>query len=130
MMGRERTGPPPGYDINDYYDNGNRMPPPGPMPFAASARTGSPSRRNPSPGPTRSQIGQAIEMDERTGDSPANVGGQYNTRDDDRSAPGLVGLQQGRPMQSRNASGNSSRNVSGNSNPMSPATASSIYSDQ
>ncbi|SMR64527.1 unnamed protein product [Zymoseptoria tritici ST99CH_3D1] len=92
MIGRggmPRQGPPPGYASDPYYGN-PRGPPPGmPQP----------------PPPAHDQyapmgIGQAIEMDERTGNAtlpqPAYASNnEYGLRDSDGDVAGMVGLQQG-----------------------------------
>ncbi|KAK5164289.1 regulator of ime2 [Saxophila tyrrhenica] len=107
-----RPAPPPGYSNGSYYDGG----------YAPGPRSGpSPTMEQPPPdafvaGP---MIGQAIEMDERTGSpaqpsSPTNqdhYGQAYGLRDSDADVAGLVGLQQdrsGSPMRresDREASG-------------------------
>ena len=101
-MRAPRPAPPPGYSNADlgYYDNAN----------SPGARSGPSPIMNQPPqdayaGP---MIGQAIEMDERTG-SPAqpaspnqdSYGQNYGLRDSDADVAGLVGLQQerrGSPM--------------------------------
>lgn len=97
MMGRgQQRGPPPGYD-NAYYQGARGQspgPPAGMVPY---------SGREPSPGPGL-PIGQAIEMDERTGSPPNqnNASPTYGLRDSDADVAGMVGLQQG--MRDRNVS--------------------------
>lgn len=87
--------PPPGYGADPYY------PPQGGM--APVERQRSPQdqfvARGPSPGGDLA-IGQAIEMDERTGSSPDAVPNQvspYGLRDSDGDVAGMVGLQQNQP---------------------------------
>ncbi|PPJ50514.1 hypothetical protein CBER1_07731 [Cercospora berteroae] len=82
MMGRggpPRPMPPPGYGADPYYGAPRNTPPPAPLDDQSVA------------GP----IGQAIEMDERTG-SPANAHNAYGLRDSDGDVAGMVGLMQGR----------------------------------
>lgn len=119
MMGRGQQAPPPGY--GSPYDQ-NDMPPPGLPPFG---------RSNPSPVPPPEDgvvIGQAIEMDERTGSPPEAV--QPNTMDNYAGdVNGMAGMQQPRrditPINQRDITptGNQ-RQASGNE----PPTPSSIYS--
>lgn len=136
MMGRGRDGPPPVYESG--YNGGDVRPPPPPGGFAPrnqspagyTPRNQSPAGytpRNqpppPAPAPMpHDSIGQAIEMDERTGSAGP---GQYGLRDSDGDVAGIVALQQGRSSPMRNISG-------GASNPMSPVTNSSasMYSEQ
>ncbi|KAF2857008.1 pali-domain-containing protein [Plenodomus tracheiphilus IPT5] len=73
-----RGAPPPGYSNNFY---GQSMPPP---------REQSPYGRGPPP-PGPMPIGQAIEMDHRTGTPPANFG----LRESDGDVAGMLALQQG-----------------------------------
>lgn len=124
MMGRGQQGPPPGYGASYGYEND--MPPPGLPPF---------SRSNGSPAPMDdAAIGQAIEMDERTGSppvqAPMNGMGQYGLRDSDGDVAGLVGIQQSRrdltPQGQRDITPTNQRIPSGNE----PPTPSSIYSQQ
>ncbi|KAB2580358.1 hypothetical protein BFW01_g3384 [Lasiodiplodia theobromae] len=83
-MGPNR-GPPPGYN-NGYYG--------GPMPQGRGPPQGSyddnlgvlPEPNNP--------VGQAIEMDHRTG-TPQNGMNNYGLRDSDNDLQGMIGLQQG-----------------------------------
>ncbi|KAF1947311.1 pali-domain-containing protein [Clathrospora elynae] len=78
-----RGAPPPGYNNNNFYGQG--MPPP---------REQSPyGNRGPSPpGPMPPMpIGQAIEMDNRTGTPPAN----YGLSESDGDVAGMLALQQG-----------------------------------
>jgi hypothetical protein len=91
MIGRggmPRQGPPPGYASDPYYGN-FRGPPP--------------AMEQPPP-PSHDQfvampIGQAIEMDERTGSAPLQPSysnnNEYGLRDSDGDVAGMVGLQQG-----------------------------------
>ncbi|KAF1838587.1 pali-domain-containing protein [Decorospora gaudefroyi] len=69
-----RGGPPPGYNNNNFYNQppSNRGPPP-PGSMAAMP------------------IGQAIEMDNRTGTPPTN----YGLRESDGDVAGMLALQQG-----------------------------------
>lgn len=107
MMGRGHNGPPPVYD-SSYASGEDRRSPPA---------AGQIAQRNPSPAPQpHESIGQAIEMDERTGSAGP---GQYGLHDSDGDVAGIVALQQGRSSPMRGASGGT--------NPMSPT---SIYSDQ
>jgi hypothetical protein len=104
MMGRGQRGPPPGYS-ND------PLPPPGVGPFP---------RRNGSP-EDGEIIGQAIEMDERTGSpaiqSPTNYG--------EHNMPGMVGAGQPLPRPRRDITPVNQRQPSGGE----PVTPSSIYSE-
>ncbi|CAK3777757.1 pH-response regulator palI RIM9 [Lecanosticta acicola] len=127
MMGRAgpmpRAGPPPGppgYDLDPYY--------------AGATRNGPAPQMNHPPPPSDAQflagtIGQAIEMDERTGSpqvSPTHQDShQYGLRDSDVDVAGMVGLQQRGDHQSPPPG--SVRQESHRSEPRSPA---SIYSDQ
>lgn len=89
-------GPPPNYGGDGSYPPSPRGPPqrnqmrPAPDEFIA---------RGPSPGPDLA-IGQAIEMDERTGSPGSPIGAQqshqYGLRDSDHDVAGMVGLQQDR----------------------------------
>lgn len=105
MMGRgqQRGPPPPGY-------NNDSLPPPGVGPFP---------RRNGSPEAHQDEmIGQAIEMDERTGSPAVNGGNHYDNHD----AAGMVAM----PQSNRNITPvNQQRKISGNE----PVTPSSIYSE-
>lgn len=77
-----RGAPPPGY--NNYNNNnlyGQGMPP---------TREQSPYRRGPPP-PGPMPIGQAIEMDNRTGTPPTN----YGLSESDGDVAGMLALQQG-----------------------------------
>jgi hypothetical protein len=86
--GPGRGAPPPGYN-NNYYSQG---PPP---------REVSPyGNRGPPPsGPLPMPIGQAIEMDNRTGTPPINNvnnnGQNYGLRESDGDVQGMLALQQG-----------------------------------
>nr|OQO22683.1 hypothetical protein B0A51_10373 [Rachicladosporium sp. CCFEE 5018] len=89
------SGPPPNYGGDGAYPPSPRNGPP-PM----SQMRPSPDQfiaRGPSPGNDLA-IGQAIEMDERTGSPPVQgqQGQQYGLRDSDNDVAGMVGLQQGR----------------------------------
>ncbi|KAK5742391.1 regulator of ime2 [Elasticomyces elasticus] len=125
MMGRGgmngRPGPPPGYagPPQDPYYNGPRSPT-------------SPTMAQPPP-PMRDEfiagpIGQAIEMDERTGSPPgplppaphADSASPYGLRDGDGDVAGMVGLQQERHQPVRMDSERSAGVQS----------ATSLYSDQ
>lgn len=117
MMGRgggPRPGPPPGYAGNqsygapprDPYSAGPARDPYGPAPPRDPYGT-APSRDPYGTAPPRDQdqfvagpfIGQAIEMDERTGSpqgaQPAYVNNNYGLRDSDGDVMGMVGLQGG-----------------------------------
>jgi uncharacterized membrane protein len=75
-----RGAPPPGYNNNNFYNQG---PPP---------REQSPYGARAPPGPMPPMpIGQAIEMDNRTGTPPANFG----LRESDGDVAGMLALQQG-----------------------------------
>ncbi|RYO03335.1 hypothetical protein AA0119_g4718 [Alternaria tenuissima] len=75
-----RGAPPPGYNNNNFYNQG---PPP---------REQSPYGRAPPPGQGPPlPIGQAIEMDNRTGTPPTN----YGLRESDGDVAGMLALQQG-----------------------------------
>lgn len=107
MMGRGQRGPPPGYS-ND------PLPPPGVGPFP---------RRNGSPeDPVNGEIiGQAIEMDERTGSPAINSPVRYG----DHEMPGMVGVAQPLPRSRRDITPVNQRQPSGGE----PVTPSSIYSE-
>lgn len=75
-----RGGPPPGYNNNNIYGQG------GPPPRETSPY----GNRGPSP-PGPMPIGQAIEMDNRTGTPPTN----YGLRESDGDVAGMLALQQG-----------------------------------
>ncbi|TIA63969.1 pali-domain-containing protein [Aureobasidium pullulans] len=107
MMGRGQRGPPPGYS-ND------PLPPPGVGPFP---------RRNGSPeDPVNGEIiGQAIEMDERTGSPAINSPVRYG----DHEMPGMVGVAQPLPRPRRDITPVNQRQPSGGE----PVTPSSIYSE-
>ncbi|KAF2763966.1 pali-domain-containing protein [Teratosphaeria nubilosa] len=105
-MGRgdiPRQGPPPGYTgaIEPYYNDASRaptsdMPPPAPVqPQYVDEFVAGP-------------IGQAIEMDERTGSpSPRHqqpvMNPSYGLRDSDGDVAGMVGLQQGQVQRQKSA---------------------------
>lgn len=75
-----RGAPPPGYNNNNIY---SQVPP---------QRDQSPYGRAPPPGSMPSMpIGQAIEMDNRTGTPPTN----YGLRESDGDVAGMLALQQG-----------------------------------
>ncbi|EDU49948.1 pH-response regulator protein palI/RIM9 [Pyrenophora tritici-repentis Pt-1C-BFP] len=79
-----RGAPPPGYNNSNFYNQG---PPP---------RDQSPYGRGPPPGPPGQMpqdIGQAIEMDNRSGAPPA--AGNYGLRESDDDVAGMLALQQG-----------------------------------
>lgn len=123
MMGRggmPRGGPPPGYagPVDPYYSNSPRN---GPSPSMGQPPATQPGGDNFVAGP----IGQAIEMDERTGSPPAQfdhsgVSPNYGLRDSDGDVAGMVNLQQGRNSPMR-------RDSEPESGIRSPT---SIYSDQ
>lgn len=78
--------------------------------------------RGPSPGDNLA-IGQAIEMDERTGSPPDAVPNQvspYGLRDSDGDVAGMVGLQQNQP-----ADNGQHARISEHDDPTSPT---SVYS--
>jgi hypothetical protein len=110
--GPGRGAPPPGYNNNNYYNQG---PPP---------REESPYgyRGPPPPGPM--PIGQAIEMDNRTGTPPMNNnnnnGQNYGLRESDGDVQGMLALQQGGGF----PAGAPQRRPSG---PMSPTSEYSEY---
>lgn len=87
MMGRggpARPMPPPGYGADPYNNPPRNAPPPMDDQFVA--------------GPAM-PIGQAIEMDERTGSAarqPVYENNAYGLRDSDGDVAGMVGLMQGR----------------------------------
>lgn len=98
-----RGPPPPGYGGGGYYgpprggpppmDRSMDRPPPAQMPQQDQFLARGPSPSNSAP------IGQAIEMDERTGSPPGAVPPQhepYGLRDSDGDVMGMVGLQQDR----------------------------------
>ena len=94
-----RGPPPPGYGGDQYY-GGPRGPPPMDRQPSPAAMPGPDQfvARGPSPGSDLA-IGQAIEMDERTGSAPEvqSPGAQpYGLRDSDGDVQGMVGLQQHR----------------------------------
>jgi prepilin signal peptidase PulO-like enzyme (type II secretory pathway) len=107
MMGRGLRGPPPGY-------SNNPLPPPGVGPFP---------RRNASPDGLGDGevIGQAIEMDERTGSPALNEPARYA----EHGMSGMVAAGQPLP---RSMTPASQRQASGN-DPGTPAAASSVYSE-
>ncbi|KAL5117757.1 hypothetical protein ACEQ8H_004367 [Pleosporales sp. CAS-2024a] len=86
--GPGRGGPPPGYN-NNYYGPGPGGPPP--------QRDLSPyGNRGPPPsGPMPMQMGQAIELDNRTGSPPTNGNQNYGLRESDGDVQGMLALQQG-----------------------------------
>ncbi|EMC98202.1 hypothetical protein BAUCODRAFT_23016 [Baudoinia panamericana UAMH 10762] len=99
MMGRGGTRPgppPPGYASDPYYNGPPRSPRGPPM-----MDQGQPPMQDEF---VAGPIGQAIEMDERTGSPPDPIGsheqrniaapGQYGLRDNDADVAGMVGLQQ------------------------------------
>jgi hypothetical protein len=81
--GPGRGAPPPGYN-NNYYSQG------GPPPREISPYG---NRGPPPPGPL--PIGQAIEMDNRTGTPPINNNQNYGLRESDGDVQGMLALQQG-----------------------------------
>jgi hypothetical protein len=83
--GPGRGGPPPGYNNNNnFYGRG------GPPPRELSPYG---NRGPPPPGPL--PIGQAIEMDNRTGTPPINSNQNYGLRESDDDVQGMLALQQG-----------------------------------
>jgi hypothetical protein len=82
--GPGRGAPPPGYNNNNYYGQG------GPPPRDVSPYS---NRGPPPPGPM--PIGQAIEMDNRTGTPPVNNTQNYGLRESDGDVQGMLALQQG-----------------------------------
>lgn len=80
-----RGPPPPGYS-NDYYGQDQPM-----------RREPSPYGREPPPGAMQPPmpIGQAIEMDSRTGTPPINTSQNYGLRESDGDVQGMLALQQG-----------------------------------
>ena len=95
MMGRGQQGPPPpGYD-NRYYGGPPQGREPSPGPYGARGISPSaPMQPRPSPTPSPTPIGQAIEMDARTG-APA-AGPNFGLRDSDGDVQGMLALQQQR----------------------------------
>ncbi|KAF2160273.1 hypothetical protein M409DRAFT_29362 [Zasmidium cellare ATCC 36951] len=141
MMGRggppPRPGPPPGYGNDPYYGGPRNgpSPPMGPPPMAQPPP--------PQPMPDHDQfvagpvlpIGQAIEMDERTGSpqrSPQHEdpyqNGQYGLRDSDVDVAGMVGLQQGQNQHQQHGRLAPVRQDSNRESDV--RSPSSIYSDQ
>ncbi|KAK4543403.1 hypothetical protein LTR36_005546 [Oleoguttula mirabilis] len=121
--GMPRQGPPPGYAasgpvVDPYYTNPRSAPsptmgmPPSDRPVQAAMQHHDEFVAGPA-----GQIGQAIEMDERTGSPPGHtsptghpqgfpmsvgeheghMSPNYGLRDSDGDVAGMVGLQQGRP---------------------------------
>jgi hypothetical protein len=88
--GPGRGGPPPGYN-NNYYGPGPGGPG-GPPPREISPYS---NRGPPPPGPMSMPIGQAIEMDNRTGTPPVNGNQNYGLRESDGDVQGMLALQQG-----------------------------------
>ncbi|KAK4971964.1 hypothetical protein LTR28_012660 [Elasticomyces elasticus] len=91
MMGRGQRGPSP-YRQDNYYGGERGMSPgprqrQGPEPYQG--------RNSPAPGIQDPAIGQAIEMDERTG-SPGHASPQFGAAHDDGDMMGMGGLQQQR----------------------------------
>jgi hypothetical protein len=80
--GPGRGAPPPGYN-NNFYNQG---PPP---------REVSPYGNRGPPPPGSMPIGQAIEMDSRTGTPPVNSNQNYGLRESDGDVQGMLALQQG-----------------------------------
>jgi hypothetical protein len=84
--GPGRGAPPPGYNNNVYGGPG------GPPPRELSPY----GNRGPPPqGAMPLPIGQAIEMDNRTGTPPANANQNYGLRESDGDVQGMLALQQG-----------------------------------
>ena len=107
-------GPGPGPMAGPMMGRGQRGPPPGVGPFP---------RRNGSPeDPVNGEIiGQAIEMDERTGSPAINSPVRYG----DHEMPGMVGVAQPLPRPRRDITPVNQRQPSGGE----PVTPSSIYSE-
>ncbi|KAF2176184.1 pali-domain-containing protein [Zopfia rhizophila CBS 207.26] len=87
MLSRGQGGPPPGYN-NDFYGPG---PPPRREPSPYGPRGISP----PAPMQPAIPIGQAIEMDARSGTPPVNQNQNYGLRESDGDVQGMLALQQG-----------------------------------
>ncbi|KAH5437242.1 hypothetical protein HBI32_024140 [Parastagonospora nodorum] len=86
--GPGRGGPPPGYNNNNY----------GPGPGGPPREVSPYGNRGPPPtGPLPIPIGQAIEMDNRTGTPPVNNNNNqnYGLRESDGDVQGMLALQQG-----------------------------------
>jgi len=115
--GMPRQGPPPGYGNDPYYGSGRG----GPLP-PMDQQPPPPAHEDFVAGP----IGQAIEMDERTGSPQDHLPAEgmnptFGLRDGDRDVAGMVGMQQNRrPSPTRHESGMS----------MGTTSATSTYSDQ
>lgn len=113
-MPQPRPGPPPGYanDNSGFYAGGAAVAMGVGAAGAAMYNQRSPTSPEQSSyvvGSDRGPIGQAIEMDERTGSMPGNVAAQpetsqanYGLRDSDADVNGMVGLQQNRERQMSN----------------------------
>jgi hypothetical protein len=88
--GPGRGAPPPGYD-NAYYAQDGPPPPRDQSPY------GNRGLPPPGPAPMGMSIGQAIEMDNRTGTPPVNNNNSpnYGLRDSDGDVQGMLALQQG-----------------------------------
>lgn len=101
--------PPPGYN-NDYYA---QAPPSqrGPSPYGRRGASPPPGMQAPMP------IGQAIEMDGRTGTPPVNPNQNYGLRESDGDVQGMLALQQGGGFPGQVPQGRRP------SNPMSPTSA-------
>lgn len=88
MMGRGRPMPPPGYGSDVHPDLPRTSSPPPPPPIDNQFVAG-----------PAMPIGQAIEMDERTGSAAGRhvyENNAYGLRDSDGDVAGMVGLMQGR----------------------------------
>ncbi|KAF2205120.1 pali-domain-containing protein [Delitschia confertaspora ATCC 74209] len=84
QAGRGQRGPPPGYD-NGYYGQG--PPPRAPGPYGPREVSPPPGLHPPMP------VGQALEMQDRSGTPPQNQ--NYGLRDSDDDVQGMLALQQG-----------------------------------
>jgi hypothetical protein len=84
--GPGRGAPPPGYNNNNNYGPG------GPPPRELSPYG---NRGPPPPNHMAMPIGQAIEMDNRTGTPPTNMNQNYGLRESDGDVQGMLALQQG-----------------------------------
>jgi len=85
--GPGRGAPPPGYNNNNVYGGPGGPPPREMSPYG--------NRGPPPQGAMPMPIGQAIEMDNRTGTPPTNANQNYGLRESDGDVQGMLALQQG-----------------------------------
>ena len=82
-----RGAPPPGYNNYSQAPYGQGAPPRDQSPYGQGNRGVSPQ--------APAAIGQAIEMDSRTGTPPVNQNQNYGLRESDGDVQGMLALQQG-----------------------------------